>query len=106
MGHKGPLYNDVKGKGPEFLRNVYRAAGLSIRQKTKSSRLDLLKELVRGFGLDPEKVLVKDSISEAHRGVVAGDPTEDQARALWDVLRTRLLSELKGEKPRLNTTQH
>jgi len=96
MGHKGALYNDVKGKGPEFLRNIYRAAGLCIRQKTKTSRLELLKELVRGFGLDPERVLVKDAISEAHRGVVAGDPTESQAQALWSVLKAKLLSELRS----------
>src|SRR3989442_15305460 len=67
MGHKGALYNDTKMKGPEFLRNIYRAAGLSIKQKTKASRLDMMKELVRGFGLDPEKVLVKDALTEPHR---------------------------------------
>jgi hypothetical protein len=99
MGHKGALYNDIKMKGPEFLRNIYRAAGLCIRQKTKTSRLDMIKELVRGFGMDPEKVLIKDAISEAHRGIVAGDPTEDQAQALWQVLKAKVLSELKGEKP-------
>jgi hypothetical protein len=97
MGHKGALYNDVKGKGPEFLRNIYRAAGLCIRQKTKTSRLELLKELVRGFGLDPERVLVKDAISEAHRGLVSGDPMENEAQALWSVLKAKMLSELKGD---------
>jgi len=100
MGHKGALYNDIKMKGPEFLRNVYRAAGLCIRQKTKASRVDLLKELVRGFGMDPEKVLVKDAISEAHRGVMTGrDTSEEEAKRLWTVLRDKLLLELKGEKP-------
>ena len=60
--------------------------------------MDLLKEMVRGFGLDPEKVLVKEALSEAHRGIFAGDPVENQAQALWGVLKQRLISELKGEK--------
>jgi hypothetical protein len=88
-------------KGPEFLRNIYRAAGLCIRQKTKTSRLDMLKEMVRGFGLDPEKVLVKDAFSEGHRGMVTEEnATEEQARRLWAVLKDKVLSELKGEKLR------
>jgi hypothetical protein len=99
MGHKGALYNDIKMKGPEFLRNIYRASALSIRQKTKSSRLDLLKELVRGFNLDPEKVLVKEALSEAHRGIMSGsDVTEEEAKKLWGVLKEKVLSELKGDK--------
>ena len=92
MGHKGALYNDIKMKGPEFLRNIYRAAGLCIRQKTKASRLDLLKEMVRGFGLDPERVLVKEALSEAHRGILTGEQaTEEEARKLWTVLRAKML---------------
>jgi hypothetical protein len=99
MGHKGALYNDIKMKGPEFLRNVYRAAGLCIRQKTKASRLDLLKEMVRGFGLDPEKVLVKEALSEAHRGIMTGEQaTEEEARKLWTVLRAKMLTELKSDR--------
>jgi hypothetical protein len=84
----------------EFLRNVYRTAGLCIRQKTKASRLDLLKEMVRGFGLDPEKVLVKEALSEAHRRIMSGEQaTEEEARRLWTVLRAKMLAELKSEKP-------
>ena len=55
MGHEGALYNDIKMKGPEFLRNIYRAAGLCIRQKTKASRLDLLKEMVRDSDSTPRR---------------------------------------------------
>ncbi len=99
MGHKGALYNDIKMKGPEFLRNIYRAAGLCIRQKTKATRVDMLKELVRGFGLDPEKVSVKDAIGEAHRGVMTGRYTgEEEAKRLWVVLKQKMLAELKGDK--------
>ena len=50
--------------------------------------------------MDPEKVLVKDAISEAHRGVMTGrDTSEEEAKRLWTVLRDKLLLELKGEKP-------
>jgi hypothetical protein len=97
MGHKAPLYNDIKGKGPEFLRNVYRAAGLCIRQRTKMSKLEMVKEMIRGYGLDPERVLVKDAMAEAHRGVVAGDLAERQTQILWRTLKENMLSELKSE---------
>src|SRR5437879_6844975 len=93
MGYEGALYNVIKSKRPEFIRNTYRAAGLSIRQRSKTSRLELLKELVRGFVPDPERVLVKDAESEARRRVVAGNPVERRAQALWHVLKEKVLSD-------------
>jgi integrase len=95
MGHVGPLYNDIRSKGAEFLRNIYRASGLSIKQTPKASRLDLLKELVRGFGMDPEKVLVKEALVEPHRAIVSsGDNDDTDSRILARALRENLLQDL------------
>ena len=95
-GTQGDSLQRRQREGSRVPANVYRASGLCIRQKTKSARLEQLKELVRGFGLDPERVLVKDALSEAHRGIVSGNPMQGQAQALWAILKDKVLSELKG----------
>jgi hypothetical protein len=61
------------------------------------SKLEMVKEMIRGYGLDPERVLVKDAMAEAHRGVVAGDLAERQTQILWRTLKENMLSELKSE---------
>jgi len=50
MGHKVSTYHDIQMKGIEFLRNVYAASGLSIRPKTRLSRIEALKEIIRAWG--------------------------------------------------------
>jgi len=70
MGHKISTYNDVKSLGVEKLREIYKRADLSIKPQTKVSKLDMLKEIVRSLGLDPEKVLVKDAILEPKRSII------------------------------------
>lgn len=46
---------------------------------------------------DPEKVLVKDAISEAHGGVMAvRDTSEEESKRLWTVLREKMLAELRA----------
>ncbi len=94
MGHKVSTYHDIKMKGIEFLRNVYTAAGLSIRPKTRLSRLEMLKEIIRAWGLDPEKILVKEALLEPHRIVVANQEEEHiktLSKALREMLRRELL---------------
>jgi hypothetical protein len=54
---------------------------------------------VRGLRMDPENVMVKDAMSEVHRGVMTGrDASEEEAKRLWTVLKDKVLLELKGEK--------
>ncbi|MCJ7424595.1 site-specific integrase, partial [Candidatus Bathyarchaeota archaeon] len=67
MGHKISTYHDVKMKGIEFLRNIYAASGLSIRPKTRVSKIEALKEIIRAWGMDPEEVLTKKALAEPHR---------------------------------------
>lgn len=96
MGHKISTYHDVKMRGVEFLRNVYKASNLSIGTRTKMSRSTMLKEIMSAWGYDPEKVLVKEVLAEPHRTVCA-EPSEirdNEARLLSNALKEMLRKEL------------
>jgi hypothetical protein len=95
MGHRISTYHDILMKGVDFLRNVYACSGLGIKPKTQVSRLDMLKEIIRAWGLEPEKILVKGALSEPHRVIVApASREEEQVKALADSLREMLRKDL------------
>jgi site-specific recombinase XerD len=98
MGHTISTYDKVKSLGIEFLRNVYASSGLSIRPKTGVARLEMLRQMVSAWGMDPDKVLVKEAFAEPHRVfVLPQDREEDQvkilSRALKEAMRKELLDE-------------
>jgi len=94
MGHTISTYNDVRMKGIDFLRNLYAQSGLSIRPKTKISKLDTLKMFVESLGLNPDEVLSKDALSMPHRTIV--DPESHQIKVLNEALKHAILQELKN----------
>ena len=97
MGHKTSTYLDIRMKGVEFLRNVYAASGFSIRPRTRVGRLEMLKEIIRAWGMDPEKILVKEALSEPHRVIVdSRDGEESQIKALAGALKEILRKEILG----------
>lgn len=100
MGHTISTYHDVQMKGIEFLRGVYAASGLCIKPKTKPSRIETLKEMVRAFGLNPEEILTKEALSMPNRTVItAGKETsEGQMETLLQALKHKLKEDLL-EKP-------
>jgi len=92
MGHKISTYHDIQMKGIEFLRNIYTAADLSVRPKTRISKLEQLKELTRVLGFDPNKILVKDALIEPHRATIEPDQQiETLRKAVKEMLRKELL---------------
>ena len=96
MGHKISTYHDIKMKGIEFLRQIYAAAGLSIKPKTHTSRIEMLKEIIRAWGMDPERILVKEALMEPHRTMITAEIDEERqtrtlAKALKEMLRRELL---------------
>ncbi len=93
MGHKISTYNDVKMKGVDFLRGIYKAANISIRPKTSVAKTDMLKEIIRVLGYDPEKILVKEALAE-HRTVLGED---DHLSGLRKLLKELLLKEMSTE---------
>jgi site-specific recombinase XerD len=74
MGHTVDTYHDIQSKGVEFLRNIYAGAALSIKPRTGISKIDMVKEFVRGLGLNPEELLVQKAFSEAETKYL--DPQE------------------------------
>lgn len=95
MGHTISTYHDIQMKGIEFLRNIYVGSGLSIKPKTKASRLEILKQMVSAWGMDPDKVLVREAFAEPHRVFVsAHDREEDQVKVLCGALKEMMRKEL------------
>jgi hypothetical protein len=92
MGHTISTYHDIKMKGIEFLRNVYAASGLSIKPKTKVTQIDMLKEIIRALGGNPERAMLEQAFSKPHRTVVEAE--EEGLNALQTLLRELMRKEL------------
>jgi hypothetical protein len=96
MGHTISTYHDIKMKGIEFLRGIYIASGLSIRQKTRISKIEALKEIIRAWGMNPEEILTKNALTKPHRTVVDRSQIEqNQIHQLSIALKQQLLKELR-----------
>lgn len=104
MGHKTSTYLDVKSKGVEFLRSLYAASGISIKSQTRLSRIEVLKEIVRALGFNPEEVLVKRVLKRPHRTEVASEQLEALREAIRQAIRREVL-ELKQAKGFYNYSQ-
>jgi hypothetical protein len=98
MGHTVDTYNDIQSLGVEKLRNVYASAGLSIKPKTKTNKIELIKEYIRALGVNPEEVLTREALSQPARTYITSQDREDfqlkvLSQALKEALRRELLSE-------------
>lgn len=93
MGHKLSTYNDMQMKGIEFLRGLYNGSGLSIRPKTKLSKIDQLKIIIEAWGMDTNKILSRDALAMPHRTVI--DPEQKQIEILNQALKQAILKELR-----------
>jgi hypothetical protein len=99
MGHKISTYHDVQMKGVEFLRNIYAASGLSIKPKTRVSKIDALKEIIRAWGMNPEEILAKEALSKPHRTYATlAQREEDQIKTLAQALKETIKKELLTQK--------
>lgn len=93
MGHTISTYNDVKMKGIEFLRNLYTQSGLSLRPKTKLSKIEQLKLLIEAWGMNPNEILSNEALSMPHRTIV--DPMQAEIDVLNQALKQAIVKELK-----------
>ena len=97
MGHTVDTYHDIESKGIEFLRNIYAIAGLSIKLKAQTSKIDMVKEFVRGMGMNPEEILTTGSLAEPHRTYASSqDREEDQIKALCMAFKESLKRDLSA----------
>jgi hypothetical protein len=100
MGHVVDVYHDIEMKGVEFLRNIYAASGLSIRPKTKVSKIEALKEIIRAWGMNPEQVLAREALNQPARTFVYPEDTQNieiqiLSKALRDLIRQDTADTLK-----------
>lgn len=93
MGHTISTYNDIRMKGVEYLRNLYASSGLSIRPKTKISKIERLKMFAESLGLNPDEVLSRDALATPHRTLV--DPEQRKIEVLNQALKQAILQELR-----------
>jgi len=99
MGHTISTYHDIQMKGVDFLRNIYIASGLAIKPKTRVNRIEMLKEIIRAWGLNPEEILTRKAFSLPHRTVITPiNKEEEQAKALSQALKQMLRKELLPTK--------
>jgi hypothetical protein len=98
-------YHDIQSLGIEKLRNIYSSAGLSVRSKTKTSKIDLIKEYIRALGVNPVAVLTREAITRPARTHIAPQDQEDyQLKVLSQALKETLRRELLSEKNEENST--
>jgi len=95
MSHTIDTYHDIESKGVEFLGNIYASAGLSIKPRAQTSKIDMVKEFIRGMGMNPEEILARQALAEPHRTYALGkDREEDKIRALCLAFKESLKKEL------------
>ena len=106
MGHTISTYHDIQMKGIEYLRGIYAASGLSIKPKTRISKIDALKEIIRAWGLNPEEILTRDALTKPHATVIGRDQLEEhQLHQLSIALKQQLLKEIRDDQNANGTKQ-
>ena len=99
MGHIVDTYHDIQSLGVDKLRNIYANAGLSIKSKVKTSKIELIKEYIRALGVNPEAVLPRDALTQSARTYSNQEDREDyQLKVLSQALKEALKRELLSEK--------
>lgn len=99
MGHTIGTYHDIQMKGIEYLRGIYSASALSIRPKTRVSKIDALKEIIRAWGLNPDEILTKDALTRPNATIISRDQLEErQLHQLSVALKQELLKEIREEQ--------
>jgi len=80
-------------KGIEYLYNLYASSGLSIRLKTRISKIGRLEMFAESLGLNPDEVLSREALSRSHRTVI--DAEERKIEVLNQALKEVILKELR-----------
>jgi len=76
--------------------DIYIALGISIKPKTRVSKIDALKEIIRAWGMNPEEILTRHALTEPHRTVIDRSQMEQsQIHQLSIALKQQSLKELR-----------
>ncbi|HLC00857.1 MAG TPA: hypothetical protein VJL33_06035 [Candidatus Bathyarchaeia archaeon] len=106
MGHKISTYHDIQMKGIEYLRGIYAASGLSIKPKTRVTKIDALKEIIRAWGLNPEEILTRDALTRPNATIIGREKLEEnQLHQLSIALKHSCLKKCETSKMEMQTEQ-
>jgi hypothetical protein len=100
MSHTLDTYHDIQMKGIEFLRNIYASSGLTIWPKTKVSKVEALKEIIRAWQLNPEKILTREALTQ-EAATILGFENQDNnqltilSKALRDIIRQETAGQMR-----------
>ena len=95
MGHTISAYDDVRMKGIDYMRNLYVQSGLTIRPKTKLSRIQQLKVMIEAWAMNPNEILSKDALTTPHRTIIEAE--QNQLATLNHALKQAIIKELQQE---------
>jgi len=96
MGHTIGVYEDVQSLGIETLRNMYTSAGLVIRPKTTTNRIEQLKEIIRAWGDNPEEILSKDALLRGNITETSDQTQNHQLSLLAEQLKELIKKEVSA----------
>ncbi len=97
MGHVTDTYNDIQSLGVEKLQQTYASSGLAIRPKTRMSKIEQLKEMIRAMGENPEQILTREALTRpATTHLDSGAFQEQQSQVLTNTLRGLIQSTASG----------
>jgi len=82
----------------EFLRGLYASSGLSIRPRTKLSKIEQLRIIIEAWGMNPNEILTREALTMPHRTVV--DSEKSQIKALNQALKQAIIKELQNDEKR------
>ena len=73
----------------------------SIKPKTRISKIETLKEIIRAWGMSPEEILTKKALAEPHRTFISQQEQEQTAiQELRYVLKRAIIKELQSANPK------
>ncbi|MEM2687832.1 MAG: hypothetical protein QW796_05750 [Thermoproteota archaeon] len=97
-GYTVDTYHDIQSLGVEKLRAAYAAANLSIKPKTKVSRIEALTEVIRAWGLNSEQILTREALNmDAVTCLNSPDAEDIQLQTLTRTLRQLIRQEAMGQ---------
>jgi len=69
------------------------ARGLSVKPKTKISKMGQLKLIIEAWGLNPNEILTKEALSSPHKRLV--DSQDNEIQFLNQTLKQAIVKELQ-----------
>ena len=96
MGKTIDTYEDVQSLGIETLRNLYNAAELRFRSKTKANKIEQLKEIIRAWGENPEELLSRDALSRGNITETENQTATHQLSILAEQLKQTIKKEVSA----------